>query len=159
MSSFISPRNFGLTAWLSLRVRTRIFNDTIKFFSPDQTWRVVDIGVTSDTSPDSNFFELYYPFKNKITAIGLEDASHLERKYEGLEFIRCNAKHTPFPDQSFDLAFCSAVLEHVGSSAEQLKLISEISRISKRFVVSTPNRFFPVELHTFTLFLHWLPVN
>ena len=29
--------------------------------------------------------------------------------------------------------------------------------MSKRFFITTPNRWYPVELHTYVPFLHWLP--
>ena len=43
---------------------------------------VVDVGVTSDRSyHHSNYFEAWYPHKSRITAVGLDDASFLERQY------------------------------------------------------------------------------
>lgn len=30
-------------------------------------------------------------------------------------------------------------------------------RVADRIYLTTPNRYFPVEMHTFLLFLHWLP--
>ncbi len=67
----------------------------------------------------------------------------------------------PFPDKSFDLCWSNAVLEHVGSHASrveaQVTFLSEIARVSKSAFVTTPNRWFPAEIHTRTPFLHWLP--
>jgi hypothetical protein len=59
--------------------------------------------------------------------------------------------------ESFDLAFCSAVIEHVGSKSQQMQLLDELTRVAERVVVTTPNRYFPLEFHTLTPFLHWLP--
>ena len=46
--------------------------------APDDS--VADIGVTSDRSyHHSNYFEAWYPHKSRITAVGLDEASFLER--------------------------------------------------------------------------------
>ena len=156
-SSYIAPRLFGFAELLSLRVRLRIFKDVMKIVQPNIDTKVLDIGVTSDQSLDSNFFEEYYPHKNKITAFGQEDVFFLEKKYKGLKYMKGNAYNLPFADKEFDMAFCSAVIEHVGSKNNQIKLISEAVRVSKVAVITTPNRFYPLEFHTLTLFLHWFP--
>ena len=128
----------------------------MSIIKPKPSMKILDIGVTCDRTLDSNFFENLYPHKDRITAVGLEDASHLEKIYPGLKFIMADACNLPFTDDEFDLAFCSAVLEHVGSQSRQAKLISEATRVAKLFVITTPNRFFPIEFHTLTLFIHWL---
>ena len=33
----------------------------------------------------------------------------------------------------------------------------ELCRVSKRVFVTTPNRMFPLEVHTLLPFVHWLP--
>lgn len=76
----------------------------------------------------------------------------------------------PFEDKSFDIVYCSSVIEHVtGSKSDVWNLVSsrefncraaraqsafarEISRIGIGYFVQTPNRWFPVESHT------WLPL-
>jgi len=116
----------------------------------------LDVGVTADKTADSNFFEKLYPNPEKIIAVGLEDATFLEDDYPGLQFVKADACQLPFNDNSFDLAFCSAVIEHVGSRQRQAKLIHELVRVSQIAVITTPNRYFPVEFHTLTPFIHWL---
>ncbi len=63
----------------------------------------------------------------------------------------------PFADQSFDLVFSNSVIEHVGSRAEQARFAAEIARVGKQYWVQTPNRYFPIEQHLWTPFVHWLP--
>jgi hypothetical protein len=63
----------------------------------------------------------------------------------------------PFADQSFDLVFSNSVIEHVGSRAEQARFATEIARVGKQYWVQTPNRYFPIEQHLWTPFVHWLP--
>jgi len=63
----------------------------------------------------------------------------------------------PFADQSFDLVFSNSVIEHVGSRAEQARFAAEIARVGRHYWVQTPNRYFPIEHHLWTPFVHWLP--
>jgi hypothetical protein len=63
----------------------------------------------------------------------------------------------PFADRSFDLVFSNSVIEHVGSRAEQARFASEIARVGRQYWVQTPNRYFPIEHHLWTPFVHWLP--
>jgi SAM-dependent methyltransferase len=63
----------------------------------------------------------------------------------------------PFADQSFDLVFSNSVIEHVGGNEEQAKFAAEIARVGKHYWVQTPNRYFPIEHHLWTPFVHWLP--
>ena len=125
---------------------------------PDEKTTILDVGVTPDrTLPESNFFEKLYPYKQQLTATSIEDASFLEQEYPGLTFVHTPDGKLPFEDQAFDIVFCSAVLEHVGNRQEQARFVRELLRVAKRFFLTTPNRGFPVEFHTFLPFIHWLP--
>jgi ubiquinone/menaquinone biosynthesis C-methylase UbiE len=66
----------------------------------------------------------------------------------------------PFENNTFDLVFSSAVIEHVGSNINQSKFISECYRVAKKYIfITTPNRYYPIELHTAIPLIHWLPKN
>ena len=57
-----------------------------------------------------------------------------------------------------DLVLSNATIEHVGSSENQLQMISNIIKLSKKnFVLITPNRYHPIDFHTQIPFIHWLP--
>jgi ubiquinone/menaquinone biosynthesis C-methylase UbiE len=124
---------------------------------PDDT--ILDVGVTSDrTYSSSNYLEAWYPYKSKITAAGIDDASFLEDDYPGMRFVQADGLNLPFTDGSFDVVHSSAVIEHVGSFQNQIRLIAECARVSRKAVfITTPNRWFPIEFHTVLPFVHWLP--
>lgn len=81
----------------------------------------------------------------------------------------------PFPDQFFDIVYCSSVIEHVTipkdevwklysgsefkrrSLQRQKEFSDEIRRVGKCYFVQTPYRYFPVESHTWLPFIAWLP--
>lgn len=142
----------------SLRARRAMFDLFMRELdvTPDST--VIDIGVTPDRSlEDSNAFEKFYPWTNRITATSFEDASVLETEFPGLRFVQTDGVELPFQDDEFDIAFSSAVLEHVGGEAAQRRYLQELVRVSRQFFIAVPNRWFPLELHTFLPFAHWLP--
>jgi ubiquinone/menaquinone biosynthesis C-methylase UbiE len=120
---------------------------------------LLDVGVTSDRSYEaSNYVEAWYPHKDRVTALGIDDASFLEHQYPGMKFIQASGLDMPFEDRSFDVVHSSAVIEHVGSYENQVKFARECARVAKKAVfLTTPNRWFPVEFHTVLPLLHWLP--
>lgn len=63
----------------------------------------------------------------------------------------------PFADQSFDIAFSNSVIEHVGDAGAQRRFAAEIRRSARGYWVQTPNRYFPIEPHLLTPFVHLLP--
>jgi ubiquinone/menaquinone biosynthesis C-methylase UbiE len=149
----------SLAVQLAVYQRRRMFAYFIEASGIEPTDTLLDVGVTSDRSyQSSNYVEAWYAEKDKITALGLDDASFLQQVYPGLTFVRGNALALPFADQSFDVVHSSAVIEHVGSFQNQVRLISELIRVARKFVyITTPNRWFPVEFHTILPFVHWLP--
>jgi ubiquinone/menaquinone biosynthesis C-methylase UbiE len=64
----------------------------------------------------------------------------------------------PFRDGAFDVVFSNSVIEHVGDAASQQRFASEVARVGRAYWVQTPNRWFPVEQHLLTPFIHWLPL-
>jgi hypothetical protein len=59
-----------------------------------------------------------------------------------------------------DLVISSATIEHVGDFQNQVSKVKNMISLSKKYIViSTPNRFYPIEFHTKLPFLHWLPEN
>jgi 2-polyprenyl-3-methyl-5-hydroxy-6-metoxy-1,4-benzoquinol methylase len=63
----------------------------------------------------------------------------------------------PFDKGSFDVSWSNAVIEHVGNRAEQLRFIKEMTRVARQAFITTPNKYFPIEVHTRTPLLHLLP--
>jgi predicted SAM-dependent methyltransferase len=141
--------------------RLKIYKILSKCIYIENLGSIIDVGVTADRSQiSSNFFENLYPNPEKITAFSNQDASWMEEVYKGLKFSQGTALDMPFKDNTFELVFSSAVIEHVGSSNNQIKFISECYRISKKYIfLTTPNRYYPIELHTAIPLLHWVPKN
>lgn len=139
--------------------RRKMYQEFLRLgIAPEDT--VLDIGVTSDRSYDhSNYLEAWYPFKDRITAVGIDDgAAFLETVYPGIKFLKADGRKLPFANGAFDYVHSSAVLEHVGSAARQCAFVAEACRVARKGVfLTTPNRWFPVEFHTVLPLVHWLP--
>jgi hypothetical protein len=149
----------SLSIRVATEVRTRMFAAFMQEYAPLASETILDVGVTSDQSyASSNYLEALYPYKDRVTAAGIDDASFLETLYPGMTFTFANALDLPFADGSFDLVHSSAVLEHVGSFQNQAKMVKECLRVARRGIcITTPNRWFPIEFHTQLPLIHWLP--
>jgi SAM-dependent methyltransferase len=154
----------GLAARASLWNRKRklaLFLDELR---PGPETTIVDVGVGDtgfDTEPgvalSHNFFEAMYPWPEQITAVSDVPLPNFAQEFPQIAPVTASGTNLPFEDDSFDIAFSNAVLEHVGGPEEQRRFVHELCRVAPKVFVSTPNRRFPVEVHTLVPFVHWLP--
>jgi hypothetical protein len=49
------------------------------------------------------------------------------------------------------------MIEHLYTSENQAQAAREAMRVGKKLWIQTPNRWFPIEPHFLTPFVHWLP--
>ena len=147
----------------SRRRKLRLFLDELR---PTPATTVLDVGVDEVGFGDRggeqgcgthNFFEELYPWPERITAVGLHDGAAFRRRYPAVRYVQADACELPFPDGSFDLYFANAVIEHIGGRERQRRFVEEAVRVAGRVFVTTPNRWFPLELHTRLPLVHWLP--
>lgn len=69
--------------------------------------------------------------------------------------VVCDGRALPFRDSAADLVVSNAVIEHVGGEDDQRALVIEQARVGHQWVLTTPNRWFPVESHTSVVLRHW----
>ena len=139
--------------------RMKVYDSLCRGLPLHELSSVIDVGVTADKEHrSSNFFIKSFPYSDRITAFSDQDASWMEDEYKGLVFVQGDGLDMPFDDHSFDLVFSSAVIEHVGSRDNQRQFIRECIRVAKKYVfITTPNRWYPLELHTGIPFIHYFP--
>jgi SAM-dependent methyltransferase len=147
----------------SRRRKLRLFLDEMR---PTAETRVLDVGVDEvgfgaaggeSGCRTHNFFEELYPWRSRITAAGLHEGAGFRAQYPEIEYVQADGCALPFADASFDISFSNAVIEHVGGADRQRAFVAEAVRVSSRVFLTTPNRWFPVELHTRLPLVHWLP--
>jgi SAM-dependent methyltransferase len=148
---------------VSLRSRKRKLRLFLDELRPTAETTVLDIGADElafgegDGCGTLNFFEELYPWPERITALGLQDGSRFRARYPHIEYVQGDACALPFDDDAFDIVFSNAVIEHVGGHERQRRFVSEAVRVGRRVFLTTPNRAFPLEVHTRLPFVHWLP--
>jgi SAM-dependent methyltransferase len=147
----------------SRRRKLRLFLDELR---PTAATTVLDVGADEvgfgsegghSGCGTHNFFEELYPWPSRITALGLHDGAGFRSRYPEIAYTEGDACALPFPDQSFDVVFSNAVIEHVGDAERQRLFVAEALRVGGRVFVTTPNRWFPIEVHTRLPLVHWLP--
>jgi len=144
----------------ALALRRGFFKRFWREMRPTREMRVADFGVSGHRDhPAHFFFESLYPWKDRLTAIGraAEDADWFPEQFPGLTFLEADLREIPLPDNYFDIGICNAVVEHAGPYEEQRRLVHEVCRVCRRVMFTTPNKRFPIEVHTFLPFAHWLP--
>lgn len=70
-------------------------------------------------------------------------------------FLIADGCAMPFADDSIEFALSNAVIEHVGGEERQRRFVAEHVRVATSWVITTPNRWFPVEPHTAVVLRHW----
>jgi ubiquinone/menaquinone biosynthesis C-methylase UbiE len=140
------------------RIRKEIVELFVMEFSPLETDRVLDVGISGEDHASANIFEKHYPHTHRITAAGMDHHKELEKIYPGLRFVRADGRALSLHDRSFDYVFSHAVIEHVGSQDQQTQFMKEAFRVSRKGVfITTPNRWHPIETHVGLPFLHYFP--
>lgn len=144
----------------ALRARRAMYRRVLELARPEAGTRVLDVGTTPDLDlPYNNFFERWYPHSRNLTACSIEDCASFEQAFPGMTVRRITGDNLPCEDGEFDLALSFAVLEHVGDESRQRHFVQELARVAHRFILYTPYRYFPVEMHTFIPLSHWLPTR
>jgi hypothetical protein len=143
------------------RRKLRLFMETMR---PTPETTVVDVGASDagfgreeGHGYTYNFFEAMYPWRDRITAVSDRPLERFHASFPEIGCVVADGKSLPFRDRQFDIAFSNAVVEHVGSREEQRRFVHELCRVADRVFLTTPNRWFPVEVHTLVPFAHWLP--
>jgi SAM-dependent methyltransferase len=145
----------------SRRSRERKLRLFMELLAPGPETTVVDVGVTDSGVAGAygtdNFLEASYPWPERITAVGVTSLDRFGAAFPQVRTVVADGRSLPFGDGEFDVGFSNAVVEHVGGPAEQVAFVHELCRVAKRVFVTTPNRWFPVEVHTLLPVAHWLP--
>jgi SAM-dependent methyltransferase len=146
---------------VSMRSRKRKLQLFLDLLQPGPETTVVDVGVTDapfGSGSTDNFFEALYPWPERITGVGQTELDRFSAAFPQVRAVRADGRDLPFADAEFDVAFSNAVVEHVAGGREgQRQFVHELCRVGRHVFVTTPNRHFPLEVHTLLPFVHWLP--
>ena len=136
--------------------RRRKYKRFQQLLSPNPQTKILDVGASNNEYSETiNYLERHYPFPERITILNVEDNRVLKARYPKCPCVQYDGEIFPFKDNSFDICWSNAVIEHAGDRNRQILFLKEIKRVAKTAFITTPNKNFPVEVHTRTPFLHF----
>ncbi len=143
---------------LSHKSRTKKFDLLKKEYQARPEDRVLDVGASGEVFLQYSLEDVY-PFPERIVAGGYEPSEIVSarRHYPQPQYVLFDGCALPFPDQSFDLVFSNAVIEHILGPGRQEAFAKEIMRVGKSWFVTTPNYWYPFESHHHLPFFQFLP--
>ena len=135
---------------------SNIINNTIKDL---QIHDALDIGTTSDDKNASSNIVIKN-IKNidefKCISDQIVNSDFFNKKIK--KSITEEFSENELINFSSDLVVSNATIEHVGNTLNQKKMLENVIKLTKKiFVITTPNKFYPIELHTKIPLIHWLP--
>lgn len=138
--------------------RKRKYRLFLEQLNPSETDLILDVGFCNvEYSEVDNFLEKNYPYPHNITALGIDNDDLFHSRYPCVKTFSYDGKIFPFENQTFNIGWSNAVIEHVGDEERQILYLKELVRTCKKVYFTTPNRYFPIELHTRLPLIHWLP--
>lgn len=116
---------------------------------------ILDVGVNDvEYSENDNYLEKRYPYSHDIVAVAHKRLEHFPARYPHIRAVVADGRRLPFAADEFAIAYSNAVIEHTGARDDQLAFLKELYRVARRGYLTTPNRRFPVEVHTRVPLLH-----
>jgi hypothetical protein len=153
--------HFGLNAWADrvlLRVRHETCQIFLKALAPSETDTILDVGISENDHISSNYLEKTWPHPRSIIAMGIEPYPSLKAAFPAITLLCGDARALPLADESVDFVYSHAVIEHLGSRENQARFLAEAFRVCRKgLMVTTPNRWHPIETHIGLPLLHYLP--
>ena len=114
---------------------------------------ILDVGGTQD------FWEMMGFIRDDVK-LTILNTKPIEATFPNVTSIVGDARDMhEFKDEEFEVVFSNAVIEHVGSFEQQRQMAEEVQRVGKRYIIETPNRYFPIEPHVLIPFFQFLPLD
>jgi len=143
---------------MSRKSRTKKFELLSQVFRARPGDRVLDVGASGEVFLQYSLEDVY-PYPERIVAGGYEPREIIaaRKHYPKPQYALFDGCSLPFPDQSFDLVFSNAVVEHILGPGRQEQFAKEIMRVGKSWFATTPNFWYPFEVHHHLPFFQFLP--
>jgi hypothetical protein len=144
--------------WYSLRNRNRKAIKIVAWLAIQGVRDVLFVGAMGEEhGSNSNMVNVDIVEKRIAEQFNVKMGINLTSAITPYPFMIASACDMPFETDYVDFALANAIIEHVGFESEQKKMVEEMTRVARSWVITTPNKWFPIESHTSALFLHWIP--
>ncbi|MFB3915858.1 MAG: class I SAM-dependent methyltransferase [Terriglobales bacterium] len=148
-----------VSAYLHRKSREKKYRLFLQLLRPTPQMRILNVGVSGSNVGVPEQLESFYPERRQITGGGLSlrdvsDYHHCFPEARALVFDGCAL---PFADQSFDIVYSNAVIEHLPGWEAQQRFAAEVQRVGRAWFVATPNLLYPFEPHYHLPLVQFLP--
>ena len=159
MNSIFVTNHFKFIDRIVLNKRKEMANIINRQLDNIELTDALDIGSTDDNNFESSNFLIkninnikhYKSLSNQVITDKFFSSSLIKSITDNLSVEEVDKFKS-------DLVISNATIEHVGSLKNQIKMISNTIKLSKKiFILTTPNRFHPIDFHTKLPLIHWLP--
>lgn len=140
--------------WYSVRNRRRKADEIVAFMRTHDARSLLLCGSVPDSAGNSRNEGIV----ERTIASHAEEVLGFDivpRAAQPWPAIVADGRCMPFADDSYDIVVSNAVIEHVGDETDQQRFVDEHTRVGRSWVITTPNRWFPVESHTSAILRHW----
>ncbi|MBI2956236.1 MAG: methyltransferase domain-containing protein [Acidobacteria bacterium] len=150
----------SLFAYLHRKSREKKYRLFEQFLHPAPDAQILNIGASGQTIGLAEQFESFYAHAERIVGGGLShrDVVDYARSFPNVHAVVFDGCALPFADQSFDIVYSNAVLEHLPGWEAQQRFAEEVQRVGRAWFITTPNLWFPVEPHYHLPFVQFLPL-
>ncbi len=150
-SLFRPLRKWAADSRTVARWRERRYDLFVELCGVRPSDRIIDVGAGKGAALER------FNQTNEIMAVDLRpDISSSWLSNSNVTVVQGDGTRLPFGDREFDVAFSNSVIEHV-PRALQPAFAAEVRRVSSRYYVQTPNRYFPIEPHYQLPLFQFLP--
>jgi hypothetical protein len=121
---------------------------------PSPSMTLLDVGGTPETGGEFDSLRALFA---EVLVVNPDPRHGAVPMAPNVKFELGDGCALPYADESFDWVFSNAVLEHVGDRDKQVRFAQEMQRVARLgYFLSTPNRHFFMDPHTYLPFYHLL---
>jgi ubiquinone/menaquinone biosynthesis C-methylase UbiE len=135
--------------YMHRRSREQKYRLFLQLLRPTPQMRILNVGASGTHIGLPEQLESFYEHRSQITGGGISfaDVQDYRDSFSGVQAIVFDGCALPFADQSFDIVYSNAVLEHLPGDESVERFAAEVQRVGKGWFVTTPNFWYPVDPH------------